>query len=239
MWNNRTAENFEARSEWSLLPKFQLGNVEPLFRSIEMRNTPKNVGEILAPLTELFREKMRYDALNYALFREVPLDEEQGGFIDKIDPNKIGMNPSQKILLKNYLTKLRNRKEIAWDIMRDFIDNALRWLEQWTKEFINALTDSPTLRRFILTDPELAKAWHGLTENKSIWDVLAGWTGSCKTLSVVSKMLIESANQRYKLWIRGIKIIENEEFHVTLEITTKDGAVMTYDPTSALYKSVP
>ncbi len=54
-----------------------MGNVEPLFRGFESRNMPKKIEDILTPLTELFREKMRYDALNYALFREVPLDEEQ------------------------------------------------------------------------------------------------------------------------------------------------------------------
>lgn len=54
-----------------------MGNVEPLFRRIEARNVPKKIEDVLIPLTELFRERMRYDALNYALFREVPLDEEQ------------------------------------------------------------------------------------------------------------------------------------------------------------------
>lgn len=66
-----------------------MGNVEPIFRRLEARNVPKTIEDVLTPMTELFRERMRYDALNYALFREVPLDEEQGGFIDKIDPKKI------------------------------------------------------------------------------------------------------------------------------------------------------
>ncbi|MBP9811842.1 hypothetical protein KBC86_00555 [Candidatus Gracilibacteria bacterium] len=236
MGKNSTAENFEARMEGSVLPKFQMGNVEPIFRRFEARNVPKKIEDVLTPLTELFRERMRYDALNYALFREVPLDEEQGGFIDKIDPKKIGMNPAQKVLLKNYLTRLRNNKELDGELLRDFIDGVLKGLEQGVPTFINALTESPTLRKFILSDPGLAQSWHGLTMNKTITEVLAAGTGSCKTLAVISKMLLERANERYKLAIKEIKIIENDAFHVTLEITKKDGSIISYDPTSALYK---
>lgn len=83
------------------------------------------------------------------------------------------MNPAQKVLLKNYLTRLRNNKELDGELLRDFIDGALKGLEQGVPAFINALTESPTLRKFILSDPGLAQSWHGLTMNKTIPEVLA------------------------------------------------------------------
>ncbi|GAB0174246.1 MAG: hypothetical protein HHAS10_01250 [Candidatus Altimarinota bacterium] len=239
MGKNSTGENFEFRAEGSVLPHFQLGNVSPIFRRIEEKNIPKNLTDILDPWTEILREKMRYDALNYGLFREVPLDEEQGGFIDKIDPKKIGMNPAQKMILKRYLGRMRADTRLTGDYMKEFIDSAFASLEKGSLEFIQSMADSPTLRKFLLSDPDLAREWHGLIQNRTVSEVLAQGIGSCKTLAVISKLIIEQADRRYQLGIKGIKIIENDEFHVTLEITTKDGKVTPYDPTSALYKSTP
>jgi hypothetical protein len=46
---------------------------------------------------------MKYDALNYALGKEFPVDEPQGDFIDKVDTRKLKISGEQKAILQKTL----------------------------------------------------------------------------------------------------------------------------------------
>ncbi len=176
---------------------------------------------------------MKYDAVNYSLFRDTPLDTEQGGFIDRLDQRSLSINSAQKQILKKTLESVR--KNLQWDYLDEYVKGVLAALEGGNMiDLVEALISSPTLQRFLLSDPEFSRAWHWLYVGKNVPEVLRFWIGNCKSLSVMSKILLEEANRRYNLSIRKIEIIQNDEFHVYLKITTPKW-VLEYDPTSIFY----
>lgn len=71
------------------LPEFSYDKITDILKSIEKNGRPKNLSEALLKWTEILQSHMKYDAINYAIFRSVPLEEEQGDFSDKVDLRKL------------------------------------------------------------------------------------------------------------------------------------------------------
>jgi hypothetical protein len=219
----------------SLLPEISPRNLHLLWARIERGSPPKSKEEFYAAWESLLSQEMRYDGLNYALFRTSPLDEDEDGFLGKLDIQKLGISPKQKDILRRTLEQAK--KELPpHDYLDTYIDAVLASLDKDISSLIQALRDSPTLQRFLLENGEFANHWHGPISGKTLPEILTHGTGNCKTFAVMSKIVLEHANTRYHLGIMGIEIIENEENHFLLRIRSRNGESL-YDPTRVFYKT--
>jgi hypothetical protein len=224
----------------SQFPEFSYEKISDVLRLLEKEGKPKNLDEALSRWTEILKNNMKYDTVNYAIFRYTPLEEEQWGFIDKVDPKKLGITEEQRILLRDFFQRLKKKSSDSDngsidETLREIIDQILLSLSKDPIDIVQEIMQSPTLQRYLMEDGLFNKKWHGLYLGKNIPQVLNIGIGNCKSLSIISKMILESANIRYGLWIGKIEVIENDEFHVFLRIFTKKWPV-EYDPTSIFYK---
>ena len=219
------------------LPEFSYEKIIDILRRIEKNGKPKNLSEAVTLWTEILKDHMQYDAINFAIFRGVPLDEKQGDFSDKVDPSKLWISEKQRAVLKKTFLWLEKQIEKTWDpIMEEIITNILVSInKEGSLGIVEAIMGSPTIQRYLLEDGAFSHEWHSLYQKKNIQELLSNGVGSCKTFSVMSKMVLESANIRYGLWIKKIEVIENSGFHVFLRIHTSSG-IVEYDPTSIVYK---
>jgi hypothetical protein len=101
---------------------------------------------------------------------------------------------------------------------------------------VREIVDFSSLKRYFLRDEQFTNNWMSTYEGRTFQSVLQNWVGSCKTVVVLAKMLLESANNRWWLSISKIDIVEDDEFHVYLTIHTTDGKKRIYDPSIIFYK---
>lgn len=201
---------------------------------IEKNWKPRDLNEVLDKWGQLLQSKMHYDGVNYAIFKSFPIDEPDGNFLDKIDINSLKISDWQRQALWKLINKLI--EQYPEDPLIDILKNLQKSINSWnTEEIVESIIESTTLQRIIMVDGEITSAWEKFYNGKDIEWILNWWIWNCKTLSVMSKMVLEWANIKYKLGIKRIDIIQNNELHVLLKIYTQK-SVFLYDPTSIFYK---
>ncbi len=218
------------------LPQFRPDGLNAVIKSIEWEKKPQNLTETFSRITEQLERNMKYDALNYALGKEFPVDEPQGDFIDKVDTRKLKISGEQKAILQKTLREFEktldmDEREKAW---LKKIGEALSANDYHA--LVREIVDFSSLKRYFLRDEQFTNNWMSTYEGRTFQSVLQNWVGSCKTVVVLAKMLLESANNRWWLSISKIDIVEDDEFHVYLTIHTTDGKKRIYDPSIIFYK---
>lgn len=217
------------------LPTLSNRGAGDFLKWLEQKNIPKNTENLLQGWATLIWSRMHYDALNYALMKEFPLDEKQWGWIDKLSISELSMHPEQVTLLLKTLWGYRKQFEKG-SVLWTNIDLLCLALKKWNfQEFVSLLVETPTLQETILNDGNFAKSWMQIYEKKWIQEHMQMGIWNCKTLALMTKILLETADNRWNLWIKTIQIIEWDDSHVTLKIITKNW-IIEFDPMQSLYR---
>lgn len=217
------------------LPIIKKWNILNIFQSFEIKNNPRNIENLLEAWTQLLTARMHYDAMNYALMKEFPIDSEQWGWIDRLLISELSMNSEQVFLLIKTLSEYKKQYEKG-SLEYTNIDLIILALRKWNfQQFITIFSEMPSLQKNILSDENFASKWMQLYEKKWIPELLWMWIWNCKVLAMMSKIILETWNSRWNLWIKKIDIIEWDDNHVTLKCYTKDW-IIEYDPMRMFYK---
>ena len=217
------------------LPTLRSHNNTAIIKEIEKKNKPTNTNEFLDTWTTFIGSKIKYDAMNYALMKEFPLDSKQWGWIDNINLTVLSMSYEQRLLtmktLQRYQQKLSKEEAEYTDI-----NLLLLSLKNGNFiEFVKLVISMPSLQRVLLSDDIFAIEWMRLYEKRNVSELLQMGIWNCKTLAIMTQKILETGNIRWNLWIKKIDIIEWNDQHVTMNIHTKD-TIITYDPTAILYR---
>lgn len=209
-----------------------------ILKTFEKQDIPKSTEKLLEAWTKLIESQVRYDAMNYALMKEFPIDSEQGGWIDKLSISELSMSPEQSSLLIKTLWEYKKQYEkgSAESTNIDLLILALK--KRNFQEFVTIIIEMPSLQKYLLSDEKFSKNWMQLYEKKWIPELIKMWIWNCKTLAVMSQKILETGNSRWNLWINKIQIIEWEDNHVTLKLYTAKW-IIDYDPMQTLYKKNP
>lgn len=209
-----------------------------VLKTFEKQDIPKSTEKLLEVWTKLIESQVRYDAMNYALMKEFPIDSEQGGWIDKLSISELSMSPEQSSLLIKTLWEYKKQYEKGSVESTNINLLILALKKRNFQEFVTIIIEMPSLQKYLLSDEKFSKNWMQLYEKKWIPELIKMWIWNCKTLAVMSQKILETGNSRWNLWINKIQIIEWEDNHITLKLYTAKW-IIDYDPMQILYKKNP
>ncbi len=150
----------------TILPTLGAGGTTDILKTFEQKNTPKNTENLLEAWTKLIESQVRYDAMNYALMKEFPIDSEQGGWIDKLSISELSMSPEQSSLLIKTLSEYKKQYEKG-SVESTNIDLLILALKKRNfQEFVTIIIEMPSLQKYLLSDEKFSKNWMQLYEKK-------------------------------------------------------------------------
>ncbi len=233
--SHNTAIEYQVRT---LLPVLGDKNNKEILNFFEKQNIPKNSEKLLDAWSNIIWSKMKYDAMNFALMKEFPLDSEQWWWIDKLDVSNLSMNPEQITLTIKILQEYGKSFE-KWSSENISVELLILSLKKWNfKEFISLLIEFPTLQTYLRSNENFAKNWMQIYERKWTSELIQMGIWNCKTLALMTKMMLKAGNIKWNLWITKIQVIEWKDNHLTLKIYTPEW-IIDYDPMGTLYRKNP